>query len=198
MDATKEKSESEKTEQEKPETEKVESEKVDSVEMSQINEKVKNKLKEYAEFKCLYNLSNGAVRFKRNISLIVQERVEKNLHKNPTKNNYYTSQNPSTDVFKIKTLIEPVFGEYIKRNNIDIPAEVEKMEADLEEKRQQMGKNKIFASNAQKKNKNKKKGPSQANEDGSDGKRKRNNYALYVINDKTKNNKSDKLRSDSS
>ena len=103
MDAPKEKSESEKIEPEKPETEKVESEKVDSVEMSQINEKVKNKLKEYAEFKCLYNLSNGAVRFKRNISLIVQERVEKNLHKNPTKNDYFTSQNPSTDVFKIKT-----------------------------------------------------------------------------------------------
>jgi hypothetical protein len=183
MDAPRDKVDQDKVESEKVETEKEQAEKVESTNTNQINEKVKNKLKEYTEFKCLYNLSNAAVRFKRNLSLIVRERVEKNLNINRGKNDYYSSQNPSTDVFKITTLFDSVFGEYVKRNNIDIPAEVQKMEADWEEKRQQMGKNKIFASNAQKKNKTTKKDPSQANESGSDNKKKRRNYALYVIND---------------
>ena len=52
---------------------------------SKIDEKAKNKLKDFNELKCLYNLSNDALRFKRNISLIIQERVEKSLNKIQTR-----------------------------------------------------------------------------------------------------------------
>ena len=118
---------------------------------NKINEKVKNKLKDYSELRCLYNLSNGGVRFKRNISLIVRERIEKNINKNPGKNNYYSEQNPSCDVFNLKNLVQSIFDEYVKRNNIDVKTELTKMEAELEEKREQMGKNKVFISICQKK-----------------------------------------------
>ena len=62
-----------------------ENEKNELSEKDKINEKVKNKLKEFSELKCLYNISNVSLRFKRNISLIIQERVEKNLNMNPKK-----------------------------------------------------------------------------------------------------------------
>ena len=161
---------------------------------NKIYEKVKNKLKDYSELRCLYNLSNGGVRFKRNISLIVRERIEKNINKNPGKNNYYSEQNPSCDVFNLKNLIQSIFDDYVKRNNIDVKTELTKMEAELEEKREQMGKNKVFISNMPKKNKNnknnnntsKKKEQPKVNESG---RRNRNNYAMYVINDKKKKNK---------
>lgn len=48
------------------------SEQTGSAETNSVNEKVKSKLREYAELKCLYNLSNAALLFKRNISLICQ------------------------------------------------------------------------------------------------------------------------------
>ena len=179
-----------------------EKEKVESkANRTEINEKAKNKLKEYSELKCLYHLSNGGVRYKRDISLIIRERIEKNLNKNQGKNNYYTEKNPSSDVFNLKNLIQSLFGDYIQKNNIDVKTEVTKMEAELEEKRQQMGKNKAYVSNKQKKNIAKKKEKEQVNnnnnENGSDIKRNRRNYALYVINDKRKKKSSeqnDKLK----
>jgi len=108
----------------------------------EINEKVKNKLKEFTELKCLYNLSNGALRFKRNISLIIQERVEKNLNLNPKKNNYYTAQSPSTDVYNIKSIINNVFGDYMKSHNINLEEEVKKFEKIQEEKKDPKNRNK--------------------------------------------------------
>ena len=93
-----------------------------------INEKVKNKLRQYTELKCLYNLSNAALLFKRNISLICQERVEKNINLNVKRNNYYSGKNPIFNVFNIKDIIQEVFGEYISKHNIVIQQEVEKME----------------------------------------------------------------------
>ena len=93
---------------------------------NKIDEKVKNKLKDFNELKCLYNLSNDALRFKRNISLIIQERVEKSLNINPKKNNYYTGQSPSTNIFNIKSIVNNVFGDYIKSHNINLEEEVKK------------------------------------------------------------------------
>ena len=174
-------------------------EKSDTDNKNLINEKVKNKLKEYSEFKCLYNISNGAVRYKRNISLIVQERVEKNLNINPKKNNYYSGSNPSVDVFNLKSVVQSVFGDYVKRNNIDVPAEVTKMENEFQERYQQMGKtNKPYGSIMKKKLVTIK-DQNQVNESGGGDKRKtRKNYALYVIKDKKKKSieKNDKVKTD--
>ena len=168
------------------------SEQTISPEQIAINEKVKNKLREYAEFKCLYNLSNAALLFKRNISLICQERVDKNLNINPKRNNYYTAKKPELSVFNLKDLEQDVFGEYISKHNIDIDKEVKKVELEREEK-EKMGK-KPYGSVMQKKYMaiKKIKDQTENNEKNGDKKRTRKNYNFYVIQEKNKNEEQNK------
>ena len=169
------------------------SEQTESTEINAVNEKVKNKLREYAELKCLYNMSNAALLFKRNISLICQERIEKNINLNPKRNNYYTSKKPSLNVFNLKHLTQDVFGDYIKKHNIDLQKEVKKIELENEEK-EKMGK-KPFGSIMQKKFMTIKaiKEQTENNEKTGDKKRSRRNYNYYVVQEnkksKEKNNK---------
>ena len=106
----------------------------EAIEKEKINEKVKNKLKEYAEFKCLYNISNLALRFKRNISLIIQERIEKNLNQNSKKSNYYTAQSPSTNIYNLRSVVQNVFSDYLKTHHINVEEEMKKYEKQLEER----------------------------------------------------------------
>lgn len=158
-------------------------EQTESTEVNPINEKVKQKLKEFTEFKCLYNLSNAALLFKRNISLLCQERIEKNLNINPKRNNYYSGKNSSKDVFNLKNIREDIFGEYISKHNINIEEEVKKMELEKEEK-QKMGKK--GGSKMEKKYKAIKAVKDQTENNIKDGKKARKNYNYYVVNDNKK------------
>ena len=151
---------------------------------SKIDEKVKNKLKDFNELKCLYNLSNDALRFKRNISLIIQERVEKSLNINPNKNNYYTGQSPSTNIFNIKSIVNNVFGDYIKSHNINLEEEVKK---ELIEKKMNKVPKKEYGSEMQKKFLMKKEEQNNENEN----RRSKKNYSLFVVSDKKRKNSND-------
>ena len=101
---------------------------------SEIDEKVKQKLKEYSEFKCLYSLSNSALRFKRNISLLIQERIDKNIDTYPNKHNSYMKHINPVDVFDIQSVTNEIFGDYIKRHHINLQEEVDKYKKALEDK----------------------------------------------------------------
>ena len=153
---------------------------------SKIDEKVKNKLKDFNELKCLYNLSNDALRFKRNISLIIQERVEKSLNINPKKNNYYTGQSPSTNIFNIKSIVNNVFGDYIKSHNINLEEEVKK---ELIDKKLNKNPKKEYGSEMQKKFMMKKE--EQNNENTN--KRRKKNYSLFIVSDKKRKNSNDEV-----
>ena len=168
------------------------SEQTESTEQNAINERVKKKLREYAELKCLYNLSNAALLYKRNISLICQERVDKNLNINPKRNNYYTAKKPELSVFNLKNLVQDVFGEYISKHNIDIDKEVKKVELEKQEK-EKMGK-KPYGSVMQKKFLAIKaiKDQTENNEKNGDKKRARKNYNYYVVKEKNKTNEQTK------
>ena len=168
------------------------SEQTESTEINPVNEKVKNKLREYAELKCLYNLSNAALLFKRNISLICQERIEKNININPKTNNYYSGKNTSMNVFNLKNVMNDVFGEYISKHSIDIEQEVKKMELEKEEK---MKLGKKYGSKMQKKFMAIKAIQDQTENNIKEGDKRRNrkNYNYYVVQEKKrskeKNNK---------
>ena len=160
-----------------------------------INEKVKDKLRQYTELKCLYNISNAALLFKRNISLICQERVEKNMNLNVKRNNYHSGKHPSFNIFNLKDIIQEVFGEYISKHNIVIQQEVEKMELEKEEK-EKIGK-KQFGSKMQKKFMAIKaiKEQTENNEKNGVVRRNRKNYNYYVVQEKKKSKeKNDKLK----
>ena len=161
------------------------SEQTESTEINQVNEKVKNKLREYAELKCLYNLSNAALLFKRNISLICQERIEKNININPKTNNYYSGKNTSMNVFNLKNVMKDVFGEYISKHSINIDQEVKKMELENEEKRK-LGKK--YGSIMQKKFMAIKaiQDQTENNVKVGDKRRNRKNYNYYVVQEKKK------------
>ena len=158
------------------------SEQTESTEVNPVNEKIKKKLKEYAELKCLYNLSNAALLFKRNISLLCQERIEKNLNINPKKNNYYSGKNSSLDVFNLKDITKDIFGEYINKHNINIEEEVKKMEMEKEEK-QKMGKK---GAKMEKKYMAIKAVKDRTENNLKDGKGGRKNYNYYVVNENKK------------
>jgi hypothetical protein len=153
---------------------------------NKIDEKVKNKLKDFNELKCLYNLSNDALRFKRNISLIIQERVEKSLNINPKKNNYYTGQSPSTNIFNIKSIVNNVFGDYIKSHNINLEEEVKK---ELINKKLNKDQKKEYGSEMQKKFLMKKE--EQNNENMN--RRGKKNYSLFVVSDKKRKISNDEI-----
>jgi hypothetical protein len=153
---------------------------------NKIDEKVKNKLKDFKELKCLYNLSNDALRFKRNISLIIQERVEKSLNINPKKNNYYTGQSPSTNIFNIKSIVNNVFGDYIKSHNINLEEEVKK---ELINKKLNKDQKKEYGSEMQKKFLMKKE--EQNNENVN--RRGKKNYSLFVVSDKKRKISNDEI-----
>ena len=114
------------------------SEQTESNDSNLIKEKVKNKLQGFAEFKCLYSLSNASLRYKRNLALICQERIEKNLNMNPSKNNYYSGKNPAVNVFNLKHLLVDVFGDYITKHNINLKEELRKIEEEKEEKKKNL------------------------------------------------------------
>lgn len=148
---------------------------------SKIDEKVKNKLKDFNELKCLYNLSNDALRFKRNISLIIQERVERSLYINPKKNNYYTAQSPSTNIFNVKSIVNNVFGDYIKSHNINLEEEVKK---ELIDKKLNKDPKKELGSEMQKKYMMKKEEKNNENPN----RRSKKNYNLIIVEDKKRKN----------
>ena len=161
------------------------SEQTESNDINHIKEKVKNKLQEYEELKCLFNLSNASLRYKRNMSLICQERIEKNLNINPNKNNYYSGKNASINVFNLKSLMDDVFGDYIAKHNINIKEELKKMEEEKiekEEEKNKMGNSKKgYGSVKPKKSKNLK---DQVENNQNDGRKNKKNTSVYVINDK--------------
>ena len=160
------------------------SEQTESNDINHIKEKVKNKLQEYEELKCLFNLSNASLRYKRNMSLICQERIEKNLNINPNKNNYYSGKNASINVFNLKSLMDDVFGDYIAKHNINIKEELKKMEEEKVEKEEnnKMGNSKKgYGSVKPKKSKNLK---DQVENNQNDGRKNKKNTSVYVINDK--------------
>ena len=101
-------------------------------------EKAQKKLQEYNELKCLFNLSNASLRYKRNMALICQERIEKNLNMNPSKNNYYSGKNTAVNVFNLKHLLVDVFGDYITKHNINLKEELRKIEEETEEKKKNL------------------------------------------------------------
>ena len=162
-----------------------------TTEINPVNEKVKNKLREYAEFKCLYNLSNATLLFKRNISLICQERIEKNININPKTNNYYSAKNTSLNVFNLKNLMKDVFGEYISKHNVDIEQEVKKMELEKEEK---MKLGKKYGSKMQKKFMAIKaiQDQTENNVKVGDKRKNRKNYNYYVVQEKKKSKEKNK------
>ena len=167
------------------------SEQTESTKINPVNEKVKNKLREYAELKCLYNLSNAALLFKRNISLICQERIEKNININPKTNNYYSGKNTSMNVFNLKNVMNDVFGEYISKHSIDIDQEVKKMELEKEEKMKQ---GKKYGSKMQKKFMAIKAIQDQTENNVKEGDKRRNrkNYNYYVVQEKKKSKEKNK------
>ena len=167
------------------------SEQTESTKINPVNEKVKNKLREYAELKCLYNLSNAALLFKRNISLICQERIEKNININPKTNNYYSGKNTSMNVFNLKNIMNDVFGEYISKHSIDIDQEVKKMELEKEEKMKQ---GKKYGSKMQKKFMAIKAIQDQTENNVKEGDKRRNrkNYNYYVVQEKKKSKEKNK------
>ena len=114
------------------------SEQTESSEINLVKEKVNKKLQDYNELKCLFNLSNASLRYKRDMTLICQERIEKNLNMNPDKNNYYSGNNTSVNVFNLKHLLVEVFGDYISKHNINIKEELRKMEEQKEEKKKNL------------------------------------------------------------
>ena len=111
----------------------------EQTEASELNnlakDKLQKKLQDYNELKCLFNLSNASLRYKRNMALICQERIEKNLNMNPSKNNYYSGKNTAINVFNLKHLLVDVFGDYISNHNINISEELRKMEEEKENKK---------------------------------------------------------------
>ena len=52
------------------------------------------------ELRIIFNIPNCTLRFKHNLSQIIQERIEKNIDLNKTKNNYYTKANPTLKLQK--------------------------------------------------------------------------------------------------
>ena len=154
----------------------------ESKEQNMINEKVKNKLKEYSKLRCLYNLSNSALMYKRNISLICQERTEKSLNLNPNNNNYYSGSNSSVDVFDLKTIIQNLFGDYIEKHNIDIEKEVIKAEEERDERIRKGKEKKPYGSEMQKKLMAKKKQIENIQKAG-EQQNSRKNHNVYVIKD---------------
>ena len=97
-------------------------------EKKEINEKVAKKLREMQELRIIFNIPNCTLRFKHNLSQIIQERIEKNIDLNNSKNNYYTKANPTTDIFDLGSIITNMFNPYLKSHHIDMNSEIDKYE----------------------------------------------------------------------
>ena len=152
----------------------------------EINEKVSKKLRQFQEIRSILNIKNCALRFKHNLSLIIQERIERSIDLNPSKNNYYTKTNPNTDVFDIGSIIKTMFDPYLKSHNIDINAEIENYEKQKNEYIEQnlASKTKKFGVQMREDLVNKKNEENIG--DNSEGNNKRRHHNLYVVNDNKK------------
>jgi len=95
-------------------------------ENKEINEKVAKKLREMQELRIIFNIPNCTLRFKHNLSQIIQERIEKNIDLNKTKNNYYTKANPTTDIFDLGSIITNMFNPYLKSHHIEMESKNDK------------------------------------------------------------------------
>ena len=107
-----------------------------------IKNRISNKLEEFSELKCLYNLT-GNLLFKRNLTLVLQERINKSL--NITSNKSRIPK--SVDLFNIKDIINHVYGDYIKRHNIDVDKEVKKVAKEKEKKMREINSYAYLAKN---------------------------------------------------
>ena len=157
-----------------------------NVKQKEINEKVSKKLRQFQEIRSILNIKNCALRFKHNLSLIIQERIERSIDLNPSKNNYYTKTNPNTDVFDIGSIIKTMFDPYLKSHNIDINAEIENYEKQKNEYIEQnlASKTKKFGVQMREDLVNKKNEENIG--DNSEGNNKRRHHNLYVVNDNKK------------
>ena len=156
-----------------------------SYEKDKVKDEVKNKLKEYTEFKCLYNIPHISLRFKRNISLIIQERIEKNLNQNSKKNNYYSAQSPSINIYNLKSIVENVFSDYIKTHHINVEEEMKKFEKKLEERNKETNirNKKRYGSEMQKRFISKK---GKTNDESGNNRRSKKNSSISIIQEKRK------------
>ena len=112
-------------------------------EKKEINEKVQKKLREFQELRIIFNIPNCTLRFKHNLSQIIQERIEKNINLNNSKNNYYTKANPTTDIFDLRSIINNMFNPYLKSHHIEMDSEIEKYEKERNEKEKENLSNKV-------------------------------------------------------
>ena len=110
--------------EENPENKEI-TESEDNLKQKEINEKVSKKLRQFQEIRNILDINNAALRFKYNLSLIIQERIERSIDLNPSKNKYYTKTNPGTDVFNIGSIIKTMFDPYLKSHHIDINQEID-------------------------------------------------------------------------
>ena len=97
-----------------------------------FSSKVKSKLEEYSKLKFLYN-KTGNLLFKRNLTLLLQNRITQSLNS--------SSNNSSINLFSIPNIIEQIYGDYIRRHNLNITEEMIKFQKAKELKIQEYNSN---------------------------------------------------------
>ena len=109
---------------------------------NRIKDRINNKLEEYSKLKCLHSLT-GNLLFKRNLTLVLQERINKSLNITSNKSRIPNS----VDLFNIQDIIHYIYGDYIKRHNIDINKEVMKIKKEKEKKMREINSYAYLAKN---------------------------------------------------
>ena len=99
---------------------------------NKYTDKVKSKLEEYSKLKFLYN-KTGNLLFKRNLTLFLQKRITQSLN--------HSSNNSSLNLFSIPNIIEHIYGDYIRRHNLNITEEMIKLQKEKELKAQEYSSN---------------------------------------------------------
>ena len=156
-------------------------------ENKELKEKVSKKLREFKELRCILEISNCTLRFKHNISQIIQERIEKNININTSINNYYTKTNPTTNVFDLGSIINNMFNPYLKNHHIDINKDIEKYEKekDESEKYNLINKEKKYGIKMKEKLiKKKESNDNNKEQDEGNNKRNRRHHNYYVVDEK--------------
>ena len=174
-------------EQEKTE-EQIENKEIkENKEKEELKEKVSKKLREFKELRCILEIPNCTLRFKHNISQIIQERIEKNININSSINNYYTKTNPNTNVFDLGSIINNMFNPYLKNHHIDINKDIEKYDKEKDESEKYNLINKEKKYGIKMKQKLIKKDSNDNNkeqDDTNNNKRNRRHHNYYVVDEK--------------
>ena len=141
-------------------------------------------MREFKELRSILEIPNCVLRFKHNISQIIQERIEKNVDINTSKNNYYTKANPNTDIFNLRSIINNMFNPYLKSHHIDINKEIEEYEKERDKKEKENLGNKVKIYGIKTKEKLIKKKNNENNEEGNNKRNSRHHN--YYVADETK------------